>query len=196
MADFNAAAKAERAERKAVRDEPILVYASKLKLGLLAAAPLLIAVAAIGETLGLVAGQHSRDVTIAASIIGILAAGVLLSMAFDPKPVLRIDRDGITCRRPAIGLIPWAAISGMGLGRAVLVRSVLLIALDDLDDDLKGRLERHTSGSYSFFSRQVAHFKGQMKNRPTIQIPISFLSMSPDELRRRIEERVQYRGGD
>ena len=197
MAEYTAAARARRAAEREERDRPIEIHASRLKHGVLAAAPFFVASLAIGELVGVIPGEHGTGVTIAAAAIGLLAAAVLLSMGFDRRPVLVIDHDGITCRRPAVGLIPWRTIAGMGMARAALVRRVLLVALDlddERDEALRRQLERNTSSSMGFFSSQVAHFKGQVNNRPTIQVPISFLSVSPADLQRLIEERVHYRG--
>jgi len=193
---FDAAARAERAARRAERTRPVEIGPSRFKYGLLSFCALLVAGAAGAELLGFVAAEHSRGTTFAMLAIGLAVAAVLAWMGFDSRPVLTIDQHGITCRRPNTGLIPWEAVAGLGLGRAVLVRTVLMVGLDgDADPQLLERLRRHGSSASSVFSAQVSRFKGQMRNRMVIEIPIAFLAIGRDELQRLLEERVRFDGG-
>ena len=128
--------------RKSARrdQEPIVAYDSKLKLGILSL-PCFVVVA-IGLQ-GIVTGVSMLGggmmTHLAAAGIGALTALTLLQMAFDNKPVLVIDENGITCRRPDIGTIPWRAVVGLGTSRAAVLRRVLMVAVDESKLDEKAR---------------------------------------------------------
>jgi hypothetical protein len=106
--------------------------------------------------------------------------------------VLEIDDRGITCRRPPTGLIPWPAIAGLGLGRVSILRSVLLIAIDEphAAPELRQRVRRYRASG--LLSPSVARFQGQMRRESTIQIPISMLAVGAQELQALLQERVRY----
>ena len=113
--------KAPRKGRKRQRGgaEPIAAYNSKIKLGILAAPCVLVALAAAyGAINGIDWLGGGTVLHWAAAAIGGLTAFTLLQMAFDKKPVLIIDDEGIRCRRPDVGLIPWRAVVGLGRGQA------------------------------------------------------------------------------
>jgi hypothetical protein len=131
----------------------------------------------------------------AAAAIGALTAFVLLQMGFDKKPVLVIDEDGILCRRPDIGMIPWPAVIGVGTSKATLLRNVLMVAVDE--EQLEEHARKHVKrkmGYFAAFSPQVAKFEGQMKGHPTVHIPISYFSMSVKELQKDIFEKIKFHG--
>lgn len=172
------------------RDESVRIYASRLKLGLLATPCLIVA---YGGLQALLTGAGSGWLYDVGMILAGLGSGlVLLQMGFTSEPVIEIDARGITCRRPKIGLLPWHAVAGLAIGRVALLRSVLMIALDEraAGPALMERLKPHlTSGT---LSPTVTRFKGQMQDRPTIQVAIAFLATSPHDLQRLIEEKVRY----
>ena len=116
-------------------------------------------------------------------------------MAFDRKPVLIIDEEGIRCRRPDVGLIPWRAVVGLGTSRATLVRRVLMIAVDDNElDEQAARHMRRRVGLFAAFSPAVAKFEGEMRGWPSIHVPISYFSMPGNQLERLLAEKVQFHG--
>jgi hypothetical protein len=178
------------------RDEPIKAYNSVLKLGVLAAPCVLV------TGVSLVAAVTGADILgggtmlhLAGAGIGGLTAFTLLQMAFDREPVLIIDDEGIHCRRPDVGTIPWRAVVGLGSSKATLLRRVLMIAVDD--DELDGQAARHMRhrvGLFAAFSPQVAKFEGQMKGWPSIHVPISYFGISGTELEREIAAKVQFLG--
>lgn len=174
-------------------DDALRIYTSKWKMGGLAVPCLVVAYAGLE---GLVAGGgFSRSAVVDGMLllIGTACAGVLLWMAFERSPVLVIDRHGITCRRPPTGLIPWSAIAGLGLGKVSIMRRVLLIAIDaPAAGTLAEKIKRYKASS--LLSPTVARFQGQMKRDATIQVPISLLAVSGEELQRMLEERVHYAG--
>lgn len=183
-------------KRDRASTEPILAYNSKLKLGILAA-PCLLAgvVSAYAALRGIDILGGGRMLHLAAAGIGGLTAFVLLQMAFDKKPVLVIDDEGIRCRRPDVGLIPWRAIVGLGTSKATLLRKVLMIAVDDSElDEPAARHMRRRVGMFAAFSPQVAKFEGQMTGWPSIHIPISYFSMSPAALEKALAEKIQFHG--
>jgi len=185
-----------KARRRKPGDAPIVAHNSRVKMVMLAA-PCLAAV--VVGLYGVLTGQSPLGGGIvthaAAAAIGALTAFTLLQMAFDRKPVLIIDEDGITCRRPDVGTIPWAAVVGMGTSRATLLRKVLMIAVDDSElDDRARRHVRRRVGLFSAFSPGVARFEGQMTGRAMINIPISYFDVSLRDLERQIKDKVRYHG--
>jgi hypothetical protein len=116
-------------------------------------------------------------------------------MAFDKTPVLIIDDEGIRCRRPDIGLIPWRAVVGLGTSKATLLRKVLMIAVDDAElDEQAARHMRRRVGLFAAFSPQVAKFEGQMTGWPSIHVPISYFALSSGELEKLLAEKIQFHG--
>ena len=176
------------------RGRPIEILASKGKYLGMALPCLLISLAALDA---LRRGISMTDgngiaVDIGVFLVGLATAATLIYLGFDRKPVLTIDQGGIRCRRPAIGLIPWDRVMGMGFARPTAFRKQLLIAVDTENDvELQQRLKCFTA---SGFSRGAAHFRGQMQGLPTVQIPISMLAITQAELQRLLEERISYSG--
>lgn len=174
-------------------DDAIRIYTSKWKMGGLALPCFVVAYAGLN---GLVAGGgFSRSALVDGMLllIGVACGLVLLWMAFEKAPVLVIDRRGITCRRPPTGLIPWSAIAGLGLGKVSITRRVLLIAIDEpAAGSFAEKIKRYKASS--LLSPTVARFQGQMKREATIQVPISLLAVTGEELQRMLEERVHYAG--
>jgi len=176
--------------------EPIVAYNSKLKLGIMATPCVVVAVST------LVAAITGQDILgggtmlhIGGSLIGGLVAFTLLQMAFDKKPILQINEEGILCRRPDVGLIPWPAVVGLGTSKATLLRRVLMIAVDDNElEEQAARHMRRRVGLFAAFSPQVAKFEGQMKGWPSIHVPISYFTISPRDLERQIAEKVNFYG--
>ena len=190
-------AKRERAwERKERQNAPIVAHTSKIKMSLMAA-PCLMAtgVGAFAVITGSNPLGGGPIMHAAAGGIGALTAFVLLQMGFDSRPTLIIDENGITCRQPDIGTVPWEAIVGLGVSKAAVLRKVLMIAVDDsaLDDQARKHV-RNRVGLLSFLSPQVARFEGQMAGRPTIHIPIAYFTVSMRELERQIAEKVTFHG--
>ena len=185
-----------RGAGKTARSEPeaIEISSSLAKLVVLSIPSFLIgAFAAFDMSQGQGLVSQSKFAQMTAVALGFITGGVLLQMGFDRKPVLRIDHEGIHCRRPNTGLIPWSAIAGLAVGRALLVRAVLMVAIDpESDPRLLERLRRHTSGGmFGMLSPQAQRFRGQLQTRPVVQIPVSLLAASPQQIRQIIEERVQ-----
>lgn len=182
--------------RRAARNQPIVARNSKSKLIMLSL-PCLVAagVGIAGPIVGINFLGGGTLTHIAAAAIGAFVAFVLLQMAFDGEPVLVIDEDGITCRRPDLGTIPWSAVLGLGTSKATLLRKVFMIAVDA--DELDPQARRHVRnrvGLFSAFSPQVAKFEGQMKGHPSIHIPLSYFDISIAEFERQLAERVKFRG--
>ena len=174
--------------------QPIEIMASKGKYLGMALPCLLISLAALDALRrGVsIAEDNGMGVDIGVFLVGLVTAATLIYLGFDRKPVLTIGEDGIRCRRPAIGLIPWDRVMGMGFARPTAFRKQLLVAVDtDNDIELQQRLKRFTAGG---FNRGAAHFRGQMQGLPTVQIPISMLAIKQAELQQLIEERISYSG--
>jgi hypothetical protein len=174
--------------------QPVEIPSSLPKLVILSIPSFLIGIFAaydMSQAQGVVA--QSRFAQVAAVALGCITGGVLLQMGIDRKPVLRIDHEGIRCRRPNTGLIPWSAVAGLAVGRALLVRSVLMVAIEtDADPKLLERLRRYTTGGMlGMLTPQARRFRGQLQGRLVVQIPISMLAASPQDIQRIIEERVQ-----
>ncbi len=187
-----------RGRRKRAKSsaEPITAYNSKVKLGVLATPCVLAAVVSLYAALtGVDILGGGTGLHLAAAFIGGLTAFTLLQMAFDSKPVLVIDDEGIRCRRPDVGLIPWHAVVGMGTSKATLLRRVLMIAVDDSElDEQAARHMRKRVGLFAAFSPQVAKFEGQMTGWPSIHVPISYFSISPKDLENLLAEKIQFHG--
>ena len=171
-------------------EEAVRIYASRIKHAALAMPAFII------MTLGIQA--VASGVPFDAFHAGVIAIGgisgvILLYMGFDTKPVLVIDADGITCRRPRTGLIPWQAITGLGLGRAPIVRTVLLVAVDEtaVVQDVKTRLKRQ---GFSLLNPTMARSQGQLAGMPTLQISVALLAVTPRQLQRLLEEKIHYHG--
>ncbi len=185
-----------RRKRSKPSTEPIIAYNSKIKLGILATPCLLAAIAALYAALtGVDIFGGGTGLHLAAAFIGGLTAFTLLQMAFDKKPVLVIDDEGIRCRRPDVGLIPWQAVVGIGTSKATLLRKVLMVAVDENElGEQAARHMRRRVGLFGAFSPQVAKFEGQMTGWPSIHVPISYFAMSAPELERLLAEKIQFHG--
>jgi len=176
--------------------EPITAYNSRVKLGILAVPCVVVAVAAAyGAINGIDWLGGGTVLHWAAAGIGALTAFTLLQMAFDRTPVLIIDDEGIRCRRPDVGMIPWRAVVGLGTSKATLLRKVLMIAVDDAElDEQAARHMRRRVGMFAAFSPQVAKFEGQMTGWPSIHVPISYFAIAPGELEKLLAEKIQFHG--
>ncbi len=186
--------KGRKRERR--NSEPITAYNSKLKLGILATPCLLAGFASAYAALnGIDLLGGGTGIHLAAAAIGGLTAFTLLQMAFDKSPVLIIDDEGIRCRRPDVGLIPWRAVVGLGTSKATLLRKVLMIAVDDAElDEQAARHMRRRVGMFAAFSPQVAKFEGQMTGWPSIHVPISYFALSSAQLEKLLAEKVRFHG--
>tara|TARA_R110002167_G_scaffold156583_3_gene351313 strand:- start:1280 stop:1882 length:603 start_codon:yes stop_codon:yes gene_type:complete len=175
---------------------PIVLRDSVFKL--LALASPCIAVTAIslyGAAGGLAELGGNTSTQLALAAIGGLTALVLLRMAFDRRPVLIIDENGITCRRPDTGTIPWRAVAGLGITKSIMLRKVLLIAVDEAELDDKAQVHaKERTGLMSILSPQVARFQGQLAGHPMISIPVAYLSISTRGLRDQINEKIHFHG--
>lgn len=192
------AAKPEKKRRRKRKSqyEPITAFNSKPKM-IIMSIPCLMATfvgvqAVLTGTNPLGGGPVMH---MAAAGIGALTAFILLQMGFERKPVLVIDEEGILCRRPDIGLIPWNAVIGLGTSKATLLRNVLMVAVDEEELDEKARKHVKTRmGFFAAFSPRVAKFEGQMQGHPTVHIPISYFSVSVRELEKEIAEKIKFHG--
>ena len=172
-------------------DQSVEIHRSRLKLGGLALPPAYFAIVAVRE---LLAGAPPSVFLIGLVLIGFGSAAALLWLAFDKEPAIVIDRRGITLNWPRVGLIPWAAVAGMGVSRAPIIRSVLLLALDEqaAGPDLMARVQPHLTGGLAM-NPAVTRFKQQVQNQPVLQVKIAFLDASRAEVQRVLEERVRVR---
>ena len=165
-------------------------------MGILSAPCLVVAMFGLA---GLVTGESLLGTGLvthlAALAIASVTAFTLLQMGFDGRPVLIVDENGIACRRPDLGLIPWRAVIAVGSAKAVMMRKVLMIAVDEseLEEQARNHLRNRVS-LFSAFSRNVAQFERQMSGNPTIQITISYFSTPIPELEARMRALVQAYG--
>lgn len=172
-------------------EESVEIHRSRLKLGGLSLAPAYFATVAARQ---LLMGEPPSFFLVGLVLVGFVSAGALLWLAFDKEPAIVLDRRGLTLNWPRVGLIPWEAIAGMGVTRAPIVRSVLLIALDEqaAGPELMARAQPHLAGGM-LPNPAVARFRQQVQNQPVLQIKIVFLDASRREVQRVLEERVRMR---
>ncbi len=175
------------AHRTGPPPDPVNFYPSKAKL-LVMLIPCLFAIGMALQTDGpegeerFVLAEMSW-VNIMAILIALFVAFLLVQMAFDRKPVVALDGQGIHCQRPPIGLIPWSAVIGVGAANATLMRRVLMIAVDPARLDEKARTYvRNSVGLLSLISPSMGKFQRQAKGYPAVHIPISHLSRSPRQI--------------
>ena len=178
-------------------DAPIVIHNSKLKLGFLSAIGFAMTAFAI-QSLMVNDASFGGDpiLKVFALLLGLLAGGVLLQWAFDRRPALIIDVKGISAPRPAVGLIPWRVVAGLGISKGAVIRSSLMIAIDQeaaTEEELQ-RWKRHYASG--FLNSSVARFRSRMNRAQTIAIPTSFLAISRRELRRLLDERIHFHGED
>ncbi len=167
------------------------IHASRFKHGLVALACFYVAL------LGWKVLQQPGETTtlgVAMIVTGIVCGIGMAMIGFSPKPVLVIDGEGITCRRPNFGHLPWSAITGIGLGRASFHRTALIIAYDKaaLGPEHAEQLRREV-GSL-LMSPELMRYRGEMAGYPTVQISIAMLGIRPAEMHRILEQQVSYHG--
>ena len=123
----------------------------------------------------------------AAIAIAGATAAILLRVGFEKRPVLVIDENGIACRRPDIGTIPWRAVVSVGTAQTLLRHKVMTIAVDEaeLEDEARRHLENQL-GLSGAFSRDMTRFERRASGYPSIQVTISSLSMSMPEFEARL----------
>lgn len=172
--------------------EAVVIYHSRLK-ALLLSLPLL-ALSAGGVHSWYTGGGASLTTAVALLAVGIGCAATLVWMGFEKSPVLRFDAAGIHCRSPDIGLIPWSGITGLGLGRTMLLQSALMVAVDDseLSEQVQEKVRRYGRGG--LFARAPKGAIGQFGQGPTVQIPIGMLAISTRRLRQVLQQQVDYAG--
>ena len=172
-------------------EEAVEIHRSRLKLGGLALPPAYFATMAARQ---LLMGEPPSAFLVGLVLIGFGSAAALLWLAFDKEPAIVIDRRGITLNWPRVGLIPWVAVAGMGVTRAPIIRSVLLIAIDEqaAGAELMARAKPHLSGGM-VPNPAVTRFRQQTQNQPVLQVKIAFLDASRREVQRVLEERVRVR---
>jgi hypothetical protein len=182
--------------RNKANPEPIIAYNSRIKLGILATPCVIASIAtlyAAANGIDLIGG--GTGIHLAAAFVGGLTAFVLLQMAFERKPVLQIDEDGIRCRRPDVGVIPWRAVVGVGTSKATLLRKVLMVAVDETElDEQAARHMKRRVGLFAAFSPQVAKFEGKMMGYPSINVPISYFNMSAAEFEKQLADKIKFHG--
>ena len=173
-------------------DDAVEIYRSRLKLGVLAIAPAYFGATGLRQ---LLLGAPLDFYIGGLVVVGLGSAAALLWLALDKTPAMVIDRRGITLNWPRIGLLPWAAVAGLAVGRAPFVRSVLMIAIDEDEagPELMARAKSHLS-SGMLGNPAIARFRAQVPNRPILQVKIAFLDASRAEVQRVLEERVRVRG--
>lgn len=171
----------------------VRIHASKLKLGLLVV-PCVLAVVITLQADGApeFALENLRIVHFAAIAIAIAVGGIVLHMAFEKAPVLVLDEDGIHCRRPPIGLIPWASVIAVGAGRATLMRRVLMIAAESSRLPPEARdYAKNSMGALTLISPQLGRFALKTRGAVRFYIPISLLAMSAPEIERTVQGFIQ-----
>ena len=132
-------------------------------------------------------------VNILAILICLFVAFVVLQMAFDKKPVVTFDGNGIYSQRPPLGLIPWSAVIGMGAANATLMRRVLMIAVDPGKLDEKARTYvRNSIGFLPFISPTMGQFNKQAEGYPSVHIGISHLSRPASQIESLAQQFVLY----
>ena len=177
--------------------DPVNFYPSRAKL-LVLIIPCLFAVGMALQTdhaegsEGFVLAEMSW-VNIMAILISLFVAYLLLQMAFDRKPVVALDGRGIHCLRPPLGLIPWAAVIGVGAANATLMRRVLMIAVDPARLDDKARTYvRNSVGFLSLISPPMGKFQRLAEGYPAVHIPISQLSRPARQIEDLAQKFVLY----
>lgn len=172
----------------------IKIYPSKTKLAFLAL-PCVLAVVVIlqadnapGFTL-----TDLRPGIIGGLVIAVTVGALVLYMAFEKAPVLVLDDEGLHCRRPPIGLIPWRAVYGAGAGRALLGRRVLMLAVDpnQLNQQAREFVQRST-GFGNILTPDTRRFGRLAKGYATVTIPISLLAMRPRDIEAAVDDYVQH----
>ncbi|MEQ9639354.1 MAG: STM3941 family protein [Alphaproteobacteria bacterium] len=174
-------------------DDAIRIFTSRWKMAALVLPCFFVATVGL-RGLWLEGIEHNLLVNVMLIAIGIGGGLILANMAFEREPVLTIDAEGVTCRRPPTGLIPWEAIAGLGMGKVSLLRKVLLIAVDTpaTEPALAAKVDRFRAST--LLNPAVSRFQGQFKGGAVIQVPISLLDVKAPELQRLLEERVHYAG--
>ena len=177
------------------QDEAIRIYFSKPKISVMAASGF--AMAALGAN-SLITGDANLggDPVMKVMLIGIglLVGATMLHWAFEKRPALVIDEDGITASRPDTGLIPWRCIAGMGLTKMAIIRAGLLVSVDMNEATEEERERWKTKFATSFLNPTVSRFKKQVASKSIIQINIAFMSVRKRELQQMLEEKVHYQG--
>ena len=177
--------------------DPVKFYPSKLKIGILVI-PCLLGVAMTLQTDGLEgAGEFVLAnlgwVNILAILICLFVAFLLLQMAFDKKPAIAFDGNGIFSQRPPLGLIPWSAVIGMGAAKATLMRRVLMVAVDPGQLDEKARTYvRNSVGFLPLISPAMGKFNKQAEGYPSVHIAISHLSQPARQIETVAQQFVLY----
>jgi hypothetical protein len=134
-----------------------------------------------------------RWVNAAAVVICLFVAALLARMALEKEPVLVLDANGLHCRRPPVGSIPWSAVIGIGAGKAALMRRVLMVAVDQQQLDADGReYIKNSLGALSLISPQLSKFGRYAQGYPSVHIPISLFSTSPSQVERAVQEFVNH----
>lgn len=176
---------------------PVNFYPSKAKLGVL----IIPCLFGIGMTLQTDGAEGASDfvladlswINILAILICLLVAFVMLQMAFDRKPVIALDSDGIHCQRPPLGTIPWSAVIGMGVANATLMRRVLMVAVDPNKLSEEAQIYvRNSVGFMNLISPQLGKFQKQADGYPSVHISISHLSRPTRQIERLAQEFVLY----
>ena len=177
--------------------DPVKFYPSKVKLVFLII-PCLFGIAMTLQTDGSEgAGEFVLAdlgwVNILAILICLFVAFLLLQMAFDKKPVITFDGNGIFSQRPPLGLIPWSAVIGMGAAKATLMRRVLMVAVDPGQLDEKARTYvRNSVGFLPLISPAMGKFNKQAEGYPSVHIAISYLSQPARQIETVAQQFVLY----
>ena len=167
----------------------IEIHASRIKHGFVAVA------CAYFAYLGWHVWQQpggTATLAIAMMAAGAICAVGMAAIGFSTKPVLVIDASGIFCRRPNLGHLPWSAITGIGLGRASLHRTALIIAYDKeaLAPEQVERLGREVGSM--MMNPELARYRGEMAGYPTAVVSIAMLAVRRAELEAILENNVHY----
>lgn len=171
----------------------VRIHSSKVKLGLLVIPCVLAVIVTLqADNMPDFTLEDLRIVHYAAIAIAIAVGGIVLHMAFEKAPVLVLNDEGIYCRRPPIGTIPWQAVVAVGVGNATLMRRVLMIATDPVHLGPKAReFAKNSTGALTLISPQMGRFALRTKGTVRFYIPISMLDMSGPKIERLVQDFIR-----
>ena len=158
-------------------DDTIRIPFSRYKLLTLSAISFVMSIAAFSKLLneGVSEGEPVTDYGLI--VIGIAIGGWMLHWAFEKRPALVIDKDGISAIRPDTGLIPWRCVSALGMTKLAIIRAAVMVGIDDdqATEEEKERWKRRYASK--FMNPSLSRFQSQTGVPNTIQISISFLPL-------------------
>ncbi len=171
-------------------DDTVRIPYSKYKLLTLSAICFLMSIAAFSKLLdeGVADGDPVSDYGLI--VIGIAIGGWMLHWAFEKRPALVIDADGISAIRPDTGLIPWRCVSALGMTKLAIIRAAVMVGIDE--DQATGEEKERWKRRYAskFMNPSLSRFQTQTGVPQTIQISISFMAIGRKGLQQILEDKV------